>query len=152
MSIIRHSDRDLEADDSIVKTKYTLPCSRNGQERLAYGVLVPAEIGGLPVLIEVTKNAGTEPTSAHTKSAERIEDMFTRAQAVIEQVAVSAAEIRGRVASRTEEPDQLEIQFGVKFSAQGQIVIASANAEASLSVKVVYNGTAADQSRENGVQ
>ncbi|TDE33883.1 hypothetical protein E1295_37580 [Nonomuraea mesophila] len=105
-------------------------------------MLIPAEIGGVPVLIEAVAGPGREPTSRGERRTELLEDMFARAQTVIESIALSAMDVRKKLASHVIPPDQVEVQFGVKFSTQGQIVIASAGMEASLAVKLIFNGPA----------
>ncbi|WP_165550030.1 CU044_2847 family protein [Kribbella speibonae] len=102
------------------------------------GSLLSTELGGVPVLVETVAVPGTELTSGR-KATEHVHQMFTRAQAVIEQFALTAVEIAERVATNGRRPDQLEVQFGLKFAATGDVVIASASTEASLSVKIVYD-------------
>jgi hypothetical protein len=105
------------------------------------GGVIATEVGGVPVLVETVVVAGFEQT-ARPKGVEKLQDMFTRAEAVIEQLALSAVQIGERVAAQSARPDEVEIQFGLKFSATGDIVIASAGAEASLGVKIVYRDRA----------
>ena len=71
-------------------------------------------------------------------------ELFDRAQAVIESMARSTAEMARKVALDASRPDQVEVQFGLKFSTQAGVVFASAATEASLAVKIVY-GTGASQ-------
>jgi hypothetical protein len=101
-------------------------------------MLVPSEIGGVPVLVEVLQAPGTEQTSRAESTAERLQDMFARAQRVIEKITMLAAESQERIAARSRRPDQVELEFGLKFTAQGQIVVASAATEASFSMKITY--------------
>ncbi|NBE99988.1 hypothetical protein FE391_41690 [Nonomuraea sp. KC401] len=103
--------------------------------------LVPMTLGQVEVLVETVAEPGSEPTSSLNDQLARTKEMFGRAQEVIGQMAVSALEIKDRVAQHSRKPDQIEIQFGIKFSAQGNIILASASAEASLTVKVVYGAT-----------
>lgn len=105
--------------------------------------LVSTELGGVPVLVEAVALPGTQQT-ARPGSVERAHDMFSRAQTVIEQFALSAVQVGERVAAHSRRPDEIEIQFGLKFSVQGDVVIASAGTEASLSVKIVYRDALAD--------
>lgn len=100
-------------------------------------VVVETEVGGIPVLVEAVAGPGFQQTGS-SKPVAKLQGMFTRAEAVIEQLALTAVRIGERVAAQSARPDEVEVQFGLKFSATGDIVIASAGAEASLGVKVVY--------------
>ncbi|MFC0623263.1 CU044_2847 family protein [Kribbella deserti] len=100
-------------------------------------VVVETEVGGIPVLVEAVVGPGFQRTGS-SKPVEKLQGMFTRAEAVIEQLALTAVQIGERVAAQSARPDEIEVQFGLKFSATGDIVIASAGAEASLGVRVVY--------------
>lgn len=112
------------------------------------GVVVPTEVGGIPVLVEAVAGPGFQQTG-RPKGVEKLQDMFARAEDVIEQLALSAVQIGKRVAAQSAGPDEVEVQFGLKFSTTGDIVIASVGAEASLGVKIVYRDlTAANGSDE----
>jgi hypothetical protein len=56
----------------------------------------------------------------------------------VEEIAVSTAQTIGRIARRVGNPDQVAVEFGVKISAKGDVILAGASAEASLNVKIVY--------------
>ncbi|MFF3671321.1 CU044_2847 family protein [Microtetraspora malaysiensis] len=105
--------------------------------------LVAMQLGNVEVFVEAVPVPGSEPTSALDNQVARTKEMFGRAQEVIEQVAISANEIRERISKHARKPDQIEVQFGLKFSAQGHIIVASASLESSLTVKIVYGNTAA---------
>jgi Trypsin-co-occurring domain 1 len=106
--------------------------------------LVPANVGGLDLLVEAISLPGSEPVSRGGQ-AERVQDLFNRAQAVIEQIAISTAQIRDRVAARAVMPDKIEIEFGLKFSVQGQIIVASTATEASLAVRISYEASSGSE-------
>lgn len=113
---------------------------------------IPAEINGVSVLVEAVTVVGDEETS-RLPSRQQAEELFEKAQAVIEGMAISTAAMARKVAANASRPDQVEIQFGLKFSTQAGIVFASAATEASLSVKIVYGREASqdegsDDSRE----
>jgi hypothetical protein len=67
-------------------------------------------------------------------------DAFGEVEAVIGAVSERVAVMVGDVAARATRPSSLEVAFGVKFSASGSVFVASASGEASLVVKVVYDG------------
>ncbi|MEU8813841.1 CU044_2847 family protein [Actinoplanes sp. NPDC048796] len=100
------------------------------------GPLIATEIDGIPLLIEVAAVSGNEPTSVNRLN--HLTDVLENANAVVERMAVAAARTAQRVTRRVGSPEQVEVQFGIKFSTQGTVILASANAEASLNVKVIY--------------
>lgn len=111
-------------------------------------MLVSTEIQGIPVLVEALPESGAEPTGG-SRRTERVQEMFSRAQDVIQQVALSVVEIREKLAAHARSPDQIELQFGIKFTAQGNIVLSQAGIESSIAVKVVYEGHPADDDETN---
>ena len=115
---------------------------------------IPVRVGTVDMLMEVTPVAGTQPTSAADRLANHLATAFDRAQHAIEEVAVSAARTVGRVAERAGRPDQMEVEFGVKVSAKGDVVLVGTAAEASLKVKIIYGSaavpSAAEQVEETG--
>lgn len=101
-------------------------------------MLLPVEVDGICVYVEVVQAGGAEPTSTARRGAERAADLLSDAQTVIEHMAVAVMETGRRISTRAGSPDLLEIQFGLKFSAKGNIIVAGASSEASLTVKLVY--------------
>jgi hypothetical protein len=117
--------------------------------------MIPVRVGAVEVLVEVSPVAGSQPTSAGRaaeRAAAHLAGAFERAQEAVEEIAVSTARTVGRVARRVGDPDQVEVEFGVKVSAKGDVILAGASAEASLKVKIVYaGGRLAPLSQQNPV-
>lgn len=103
---------------------------------------VPVRVGAVEVLVEVAPTAGSQQTSAAGRAAGRAADYvtgaFERAQAAVEEIAVSTALMVGRVTHRVGSPELVEVEFGVKVSAKGDVIVAGSSGEASLKVKIVY--------------
>lgn len=96
-------------------------------------------IGDVEVLVQIVPVAGTEPTSALDKAADRMADAFDRAKATIVAVGQSTVEVIDRLAgSKAAHPDKVEVEFGLGFSARGNVIVAEASAYATLKVKLVY--------------
>ena len=89
---------------------------------------IPVRIGKLEVLVETTPVAGTQPTSRASDAADRVIDAFDRAKETILELASSTADLIEEAAGRGARPDQLQVEFGLKFSAQGNIIVAGATA------------------------
>jgi hypothetical protein len=88
----------------------------------------------------VVPTAGSESTSRVRDSGDRVVDAFGHARdAVVAVAGTTAAAIQG-MAGHVVRPERVEVEFGLKFTAQGHIVVAGASAEASLVVRVTYPG------------
>jgi Trypsin-co-occurring domain 1 len=102
---------------------------------------IPVRVGDIDLDVEVTALLGTEATSRASKAAEGVVDAFEQARHAIVEIAASMAEVIEGTAARAVRPDHLEIEFGLKISAQGSVIVAGAAAEATLQVKVAYDAT-----------
>ena len=101
--------------------------------------VVPMRIGDVDLLVEVVPVAGSEQTSTLDKAGQRVVDAFGRAQNAIVAVASSVVETVGRLGERAARPEHVEVEFGLKFSIQGDVVVASASGEATLRVAISYD-------------
>lgn len=106
------------------------------------GRVVPVRVGDVDLLVTTVPVAGTEPTSG------RAEDVSRRVTEAFDAVQGAVVEIAGRVAGSVQElaargrcPETVSVEFGLSFSASGQLVVASSGVEASLRVTVSYGGT-----------
>jgi hypothetical protein len=108
---------------------------------MAAGRLIPVRVGDIELLVETVQVAGTEPTSSRAARAlERAGDAFAQAQEVIVEVARSTADVIQRAAARSARPDRVEVEFGLAFSASGGVIMAGVSAEATLRVRLAYDG------------
>jgi hypothetical protein len=106
---------------------------------VAGGQLIPVRVGDIEVQVEAVRVAGTEPTSGKAaKAAESVRDAFARAQETIIEVAKSTAEMIDRAGTAV-RPDRVEVEFGLKFTASGGVIIAGVAGEASLTVTLGYD-------------
>lgn len=105
------------------------------------GQTVVVRVGAVEVLVEVAPVAGSQQTSVGgrvDRAVDYVADAFERAQSAVEEIAVSTAGMVGRVARRVGSPESVEVEFGLKVSAKGDVIVAGASGEASLKVKIVY--------------
>ena len=102
------------------------------------GRAIPVRVGAVELLIETTPVAGSEPTSRIDAAVDRVGGAFSRAQAAIVEIASSTVETLEKAAVRAARPDQVEVEFGLKFSAKGDVIVAGAAGEATLKVTLVY--------------
>ncbi len=105
------------------------------------GRVLPMRIGDVELLVETSPVAGAEPTSTLSRAQEAVGDAYDRAQAAIVAVASSTVDVIGQLSERAMRPEQVEVRFGLKFSMQGNVVLAGASGEATLEVTLRY-GTA----------
>jgi hypothetical protein len=109
---------------------------------VAAGRLIPVRVGDIEIEVEAVPATGTEATSGRTaKAAGNVLDAFSRAQDAIIEVARSTAQMIDR-AGAAARPDRIDVEFGLKFSASGTVIMAGVAGEASLKVTLGYDVTA----------
>lgn len=101
--------------------------------------VLPVKVGQMELLVEVTPLAGTEMTSRTTDAAANVMEAFGQVKDAIVEVAASTVEVIERTAKRSARPDHLEVQFGLKIAASGNIIVAGVSGEATITVKLVYD-------------
>jgi Trypsin-co-occurring domain 1 len=100
---------------------------------------IPMRVGDVELLVETVAAAGSEPTSRATEAADGVVDAFSRAQQAIVEVAASTATMIAEAGRRGTHPDHFEVEFGLKISAKGNVIVASASGEATLKVTLTYD-------------
>ena len=103
--------------------------------------LIPVRVGDIEIEVEAVPVAGTEATSGRAaKAAGSVLEAFGRAQDAIIAVARSTAEMIEQ-AGAAARPDRVDVEFGLKFSASGTVIMAGVAGEASLKVTLGYDVT-----------
>ena len=106
------------------------------------GRLIPVQVGDVLIEVEAVPVAGTEPTAGRAgKAAESVLKAFDRAQDAIVAVAKSTAQVIEK-AGAAARPDRVEVEFGLKLSASGGVIMAGVAGEATLKVTLVYDVSA----------
>jgi hypothetical protein len=105
--------------------------------------LIPVRVGGVEIEVEAVVVAGTEATAGGrvSKAAGGVLDAFSRAEEAILAVARSTAETIDR-AGAAARPDRVEVEFGLRFSSSGGVIMAGVAGEASLKVTLGYDAAA----------
>src|SRR3954451_21493896 len=91
------------------------------------GRVKPARVAGVDLLIETVPMtvSGTEPTSGKAEKAmENVSEAFDRAQEAIMAIATKLAGTVGELAGRGVYPAEVEVEFGLSFSATGNVIVA----------------------------
>jgi hypothetical protein len=112
--------------------------------------MVPMRVGSVELLVETTAIAGTEPTSRMTDVADRVVEGFEQAQNAIVAMAGSVVTTIRMLEQGARCPDRFEVEFGLKFSATGNVVVASTSGEATLRVLMHYENHRAPGRRDHG--
>jgi len=103
------------------------------------GPLIPVKVGNIEIAVEAVREPGTEPTSGKTgKAAENVLGAFDKAQETIIEVAKSTARMIDK-AGTAARPDRVDVEFGLKFSVSGGVIMAGVAGEASLKVTLGYD-------------
>jgi Trypsin-co-occurring domain 1 len=101
--------------------------------------LIPVRVGDIEIEVEAVPVAGTEATSGRAaRAAGGVLEAFGRAQDVIIEVARSTAQMIEK-AGAAARPDRVDVEFGLKFSASGTVIMAGVAGEASLKVTLGYD-------------
>ena len=111
-----------------------------GVSAVAGSQLIPVRVGDTEIQVEAVVVASTQPTSGGkaAKAAGTVLDAFDRAQDTIIQVAKSTAEMINRTGTAV-RPDRVDVEFGLKFTASGGVIMAGVSGEASLTVTLGYD-------------
>ena len=116
---------------------------RVGVSVVAGSRVITVRVGDTEIQVEAVVVAGTEPTSgAAGRAAGNVLGAFDRAQETIIEVAKSTAQMIDR-AGAAARPDRVDVEFGLKFSASGGVIMAGVAGEASLKVTFGYDVTPA---------
>lgn len=104
------------------------------------GELIPVQVDGVEIAVEAVGPTGTEDTwgGRVSKAADGVVDAFGRAEEAILAVARSTAAMIDRTGAAA-RPDRVEVEFGLKFSASGGVIMAGVAGEASLKVTLSYD-------------
>jgi hypothetical protein len=98
--------------------------------------LLQFESGGGAVLVEV---ADDEPG---IERAARVDEVVVKARASLEgamdQVRAVATVTLGKLQGLAQQPEQIEVEFGVRFNAEAGAVIARTQAEGHLQVRLTW--------------
>lgn len=103
------------------------------------GQVIAVRVDGVEVLVETARVVGTEPTSIGDRAQQQVIDAFERAQEAIIAVSTKVAGTVRQLAARGARPDKVEVEFGLKFTAKGDVIVASGAGEVALKVIVGYD-------------
>ncbi|MGC4746877.1 CU044_2847 family protein [Micromonospora sp. DT201] len=95
--------------------------------------------------VEVTRPVGFEETGRSEKVRDAVRDAFDRAQDAIVAVATSTVDTITQLGEQSLRPDEVQVKFGLKFSATGSVVVAGVSSEATIEVALTYRASAAHQ-------
>ncbi|MFG2045714.1 CU044_2847 family protein [Dactylosporangium sp. NPDC048998] len=99
-------------------------------------IAVPVTFAGVDVLVQATPVSvvGSEPTSVSGK----VVAAYAQAEKAIMSVAESVAGTVDVLAKSTVSPQQVQVQFGVSVSVEGDIMVVKGTTGATLSITLTY--------------
>jgi Trypsin-co-occurring domain 1 len=98
---------------------------------------IPVMIDGQTIYVEVEKTYGSEDTTSLDKTLERVQDTFDQAKSTIVCVARGTVEAI-RTMDQLLIPDEFTMDFAIRFTAEGNAILAKTSAEANLKVSMTY--------------
>ena len=94
--------------------------------------LISVQVAGVELQIEAQPVAGSEKTSTLDRAQDAVTDAFDRAQEAIVAVATSTVATIGQLGRRSVHPEEVQVEFGLKFTAQGNVIVVGASGQATL--------------------
>lgn len=119
--------------------------ARWGPELVAQ--VTPIQVGDIELLVETVPVAGSEEISRVDEAIGRAGAAFSQAQAAIVEVATSIVAVIEETAVKAARPDSLVVEFGLEFSAKGNVIIAGASGGATLKVTLTYSRNVVEADR-----
>lgn len=102
--------------------------------------VVPMRVGDVDLLVETVLLPGSENTSGRLdRAGQKVVDGFEHAQVAIGAIATRLAGTLEELGERAVHPDRVEVKFGLKFTAEGGVLVAGSSVEASLEVTIGYD-------------
>jgi Trypsin-co-occurring domain 1 len=102
--------------------------------------LIKVTVGKADIAIETVPAPGSELTFG-PKAQDKAKLAFATAHDAIVALAEWTADMIDTTVGLNARPDQLELEFGLRFSAAGGVILAAASDQASLHVTLTYSGT-----------
>ncbi|CAL9399737.1 hypothetical protein SUDANB145_01439 [Streptomyces sp. enrichment culture] len=106
--------------------------------------MLPVRVGDVELLVETVPVAGSEPTSRLGEAGRRVTDSFDQVRDAVVEIGTSAAQAVGRLRAQAVRPEQVEVEFGLRLSVQGNVVLVGSSGEASLVVRMTYRAPEAE--------
>jgi hypothetical protein len=99
--------------------------------------VVPLKVHGQEIFVEVEQRYGSEETTSLGEVISQTRNAFEQAR---DTVTTIAANMIGAVREMDKAlaPDEFNLEFAIKFTAEGNAVLAKAGAETNLQVTMVY--------------
>jgi hypothetical protein len=96
------------------------------------------KVGDVSLLVETSPEAASALAPRVDAPVGQLENAFTNAQNAIAAIASSTVNAIRNAAEAAAHPDQIEVAFGLSFSAQGDVIVAGASGSATLQVTLCY--------------
>lgn len=100
---------------------------------------IPVMLNGTQIYVEPVIQAGSQAMGRLSDAREQVMDVASDLDKTIASLAASGVNAILRQQNTIQRPEAFEIEFGLKFSAEGRILVAGASADASLVVRLKYS-------------
>lgn len=105
-------------------------------------VVLPVTVAGVELQVEVARPVGSEETGRGEMMRDAVTDAFGRAQDAIVAVAASTVDTITQLGKQSLRPEEVQVTFGLKFAANGSVIVAGVSSEATLEVALTYRAAA----------
>ncbi|MEO3761860.1 CU044_2847 family protein [Streptomyces sp. B8F3] len=101
---------------------------------------LPTVIDGHDVYIAVQRLPGSEPTTSNLRrvAGQKATEALDHVQNTIHVVAERFGRTVGELAAQATVPESVSIEFGISIASEGNVVLFSGSAEASVAVTLTY--------------
>lgn len=99
--------------------------------------LLEVNVDGTTVYIEAESRYGSEGTTTSKEAIEKAQEAFERAQDTV--ASVSSSMVRAiKKLDKAVTPNEFQIEFALKFTAEGKAVLTKVGGEATLTITMTY--------------
>jgi len=93
--------------------------------------------GGVDIDVEAQSLTGSQQTSTAERAREHVVDSFDRVRETVIALAAATADTIQSAATAA-RPEEVEVEFGLKFTVSGNVIVAGAAGEANLLIRLKY--------------
>jgi Trypsin-co-occurring domain 1 len=98
------------------------------------------KVGDVSLLVETSPGAAAPALAPRVDApVSQLENAFTNAQNAIAAIASSTVNAIRNAAESAAHPDEVQVMFGLSFSAEGDVIVAGASGSATLQVTLIYH-------------
>jgi hypothetical protein len=101
--------------------------------------VIPVTLNGTQIYVESVIHGGSQEMGRLSDAQEKVMDAAKDLNKTIVSLATASVNAIMQPKGAIPMPEAFEIEFGLKFSAEGKVFVAGASADASLLIKLKYS-------------